>query len=182
MLLLSYSCDKKSYLSPDINNKDLLPDMSDYLSEDYGTQEIAKFLEGVYPSSIGLIVYDDSTRTKPIMYLTRGEADVVFKALESGAVEISYTDFQTIIMPLKMSVKIKAIPEERNDTIFLRGTDGMVRTKIGNEDLPIGTPLPESDDAELVGSFARKDNKPKLFIDLMLPVAVKALIRCEEKK
>ena len=81
------------------------------------------------------------TRTKPVLYLTRGQVNINVKPLKSGAVEISYKDFKTIIMPLKMDVKIKGLLERRNDTIFIRGTDGKVRTKLGKE-MPIGTPLP----------------------------------------
>ncbi len=171
---------KEDYPSPDIEKPELLPNREDYTSEDYGTQEIANQVAGIYKSRIGLIIYDEETRTEPIMYLTSGKTDITVKALNSGAVEISYTDFQTVIMPLKMSVTIKGLLENRNDTIFIRGTSGRVRTKLG-EDMPIGTPLPESDDAELEVAYITKNKNMEMLIDLMLPIAVKALVEAEKK-
>lgn len=180
LVLLFIACTEDDTLSPDIDNANLLPDRGDYLNQDYGTQALANEVAGVYDSSIGLVIYDAETRTKPLLYLTRGETDIHIKPLKSGAVEISYTDFQTIIMPLKMSVTIKGLLEERNDTIFIRGTDGKVRTKKG-KDMPIGTPLPESDDAELTAVYVRNEKKMGMLIDLMLPIHVKALVRAKKK-
>lgn len=179
LFLLFVACTKDNTLSPDVNNGDLLPDVDDYLSTDYGTQEIAAKIAGVYSASISMVIYDTETRNTPVLYLTRGETDITVEALESGAVEISYTNFQTIIMPLKMSVKIKGLLEERNDTIFIRGTDGIVRTK-ASDDMPIGTPLPESDDAELTATYIIKENRMGMLIDLMLPIPIKALVKANK--
>ncbi|PCH73165.1 MAG: hypothetical protein COB98_11010 [Flavobacteriaceae bacterium] len=180
LFLVLVSCTKDDTLSPDIDNNSLLPDRSDYLNQDYGTQALAHKIEGLYDSSIGLVIYDDETRTKPVLYLTRGATEIRIIALESGAVEISYQDFQTLLMPLKMSVTIKGLLEERNDTIFIRGSDGIVRTKRG-EDMPIGTPLPESDDAELTGIYINSEKEMGMLIDLMLPIPIKALVRAQKK-
>lgn len=179
LLLMVPACSMDDDYSADIDNTGLLPDPNDYLDVDYGTQALAQEIAGVYNSSIGLIIYDEETRTKPVLYLTRGETNIDITPLKSGAVTISYQDFSTPIMPLKMSVTIKGLLEKRNDTIFIRGTDGIVRTKLG-DDMPIGTPLPESDDAELTGVYIINENKMGMLIDLMLPIPVKALVRAEK--
>ncbi|MFV0541494.1 MAG: hypothetical protein ACK5MZ_09710 [Aestuariibaculum sp.] len=178
-LTLTVSCTEDNILSPDINDSSLLPDTGDYLDEDYGTQDLANEIAGTYNSSIGLVIYDSETRTEPVLYLTRGDTDINIAALKSGAVEISYYDFQTVLMPLKMSVKIKGLIEEKNDTIYIRGTDGIVRTK-ASDDMPIGTPLPESDDAELTATYIRDKKEMGMLIDLMLPIPVKALVKAKK--
>ncbi len=180
LMLLLLSCTEDNTLSPDIEHSSLLPKREDYLSKDYGTQTIAKEVAGAYKADIGMVIFDDETRTKPIMYLTRGYHDIYIKPLKDGAVELKYTDFQTIIMPLKMSVTIKGLLEKKNDIIYIRGSDGKVRTR--GDNIPIGTPLPESDDAEMLAEYHIKDNKLKLFIDLMLPIAVKAMITGKKKE
>ncbi len=176
---LLMSCTEDNTLSPDVADVTLLPNREDYLSKDYGTQEIAKEVAGVYDSDIGMVIYDEETRTKPIMYLTRGRKDIHIKPLKSGAVELTYTDFQTVMMPLKMSVKIKGLLEKKGNIIYIRGSNGKVRTK--GDDMPIGTPLPESDDAEMLAEYNVQENKLNLFIDLMLPIAVKAMITGKKK-
>lgn len=173
-LMMLPACSKDDY-SPDIHQPSLLPDQADYLDKDYGTQALAREMAGTYPGSIGIVIYDEETRTKPELYLTRGYTDITLTPLKSGALEISYKDFQTVLMPLKMDVTIKALLEKDKDSVFLRGTDGIVRTALG-EDMPIGTPLPESDDAELTGVYVPADKEIGLLIDLMLPMAVKALV------
>ncbi len=172
-------CSTEDHFSVDRDNLALLPDQKDYLETDYGTQEIANEIGGVYHSSIGLVVYDEETRTKPVLYLTRGTTEITIKPLESGAVEISYQNFSTNIMPLRMSLTIKGLLEKRNDTIFIRGADGKVRTK-PNKEMPIGTPLPESDDAAFERAYITKDKKMGMLIDLMLPIPVKALVRAQK--
>lgn len=174
LLMMLPACSRDDY-SPDIRQPSLLPDPADYLDEDYGTQALAREMAGTYRGSIGMVVYDEETRTKPELYLTRGYTDITLKPLQSGALEISYNDFQTVLMPLKVNVTIKVLLEKNKDTVFLRGTDGVVRTALDN-DMPIGTPLPESDDAELTGVYVPADKEIGLLIDLMLPMAVKALV------
>ncbi|MFV0248672.1 MAG: hypothetical protein ACK5H1_06910 [Tenacibaculum sp.] len=174
------ACTEETVLSPDINDQSLLPNRSDYLDQDHGTQALANEIAGTYNSSIGLVIYDAETRSIPVLYLTRGEVEINIKALKSGAVEISYRDFQTIIMPLKMNLNINGLLETQNDTIFIRGTDGKVRTQPGSE-MPIGIPLPESDDVELTGVYISAEKKLGMLIDLMLPIPVKALVRAKKK-
>ncbi|MEA4917389.1 hypothetical protein [Proteiniphilum sp.] len=176
IILLSLpGCEREDHLSPDYGQEKLLPDRDDYLNEDYGTQTFAKELSGIYASEIGLIYYDDETRTIPQLYLTRGEKDIHIDSLASGAVNVYFNKFNTAFMPLQLSVKIKCLLEATVDTIYIRGSDGIVRTS--NDDGPIGAPLPESDDAELIGKYARKTGMIELFIDPMLPVPVKASVK-----
>ena len=172
LVIVLTACSKDAYYSPDIDNMSLLPDREDYLNEDYGTQQYANEMSGIYDSEIGLTYYDAETRTIPQLYLTRGPQDIYIDSISSGAVYVSFERFNTILMPLEMSVKIKSLLEITTDTIYLRGTDGTVRTS--DTDGEIGTPLPESDDAELVGTYARATGKLELFIDPMLPVPIKA--------
>ncbi len=166
------SCAKDTHYSPDINDPGLLPDKEDYLNEDYGTQQLAAEIAGIYNSEIGLVYYDSETRTIPQLYLTRGTKQIAARALASGAVEISFEKFNTAFMPLQLSATIKTLLRAKEDTIFLKGTDGQVRTS--SDDGPIGQPLPESDDAELTGFYIRSKKEWKLLIDLMLPMPVKA--------
>lgn len=175
-LILSVSaCDRENYLSPDYENPDLLPDTGDYLEEDYKTQALAKQISGEYESNIGLIYYDDETRTIPQLYLTQGDKIIHLNSMKSGAVELSFEQFNTAFMPLELSVKFKVLLQQKGDTIFMRGTDGIIRTNNPNGE--IGTPLPESDDGELDGYYLTKDKKMVLQIDLMLPIPIKASIK-----
>lgn len=169
---LLIGCD--DYESPDVKNKDLLPSREDYISQDYGTQALASEAEGTFNSRITMVYYDAETRTIPKLYLTRGQHDVMVKALKSGAVEVSFEKFSTDFMPLQLTVKIKTLLEQKNDTIFMHGTDGMVRTS--DDSGKIGVPLPESDDGELIGFYIPSAKTMKIWIDLMLPVPVKAWI------
>ncbi len=169
-----YGCTKDKD-SPDLLTPGLLPDRGDYLNEDFGTQQYAKELSGIYPSEISLIYYDAETRTIPQLYLTRGFQDIRIDSLTSGAVYVQFEKFNTAFMPLQLSVKIKSLLQVREDTIYLRGTDGQVRTH--NPKAPIGSPLPESDDAELIGKYARATGHLYLFLDPMLPVPLKADIK-----
>src|SRR5690606_37450930 len=93
LLVLLFGCSKNDYYSPDINDPSLLPDRGDYLDEDYGTQALAKEMEGVFSSEIGMIYYDAETRSVPQLYLTRGTKDILLTALASGAVELSFEKF-----------------------------------------------------------------------------------------
>lgn len=172
---LLQSCVKGDHYSPDIDDPSLLPDRDDYTNEDYGTQALAMEIAGSYDSEIGLIYYDAETRTIPQLYLTRGPKDIHIDTLGSGAVTVSFDKFNTTFMPLQLSVKIKALLEENADTIYLRGTDGIVRTS--GEDMPVGTAFPESDDGELAGKYIRSNGELELFIDPMLPVPVKASVK-----
>ena len=178
IVLVLFSCTKDRF-SPDIDDQSLLPKRYDYRNEDYGTQQYANEVSGIYPSEIGLIYYDAETRTIPQLYLTRGGSDIRVDSMSSGAVYVSFEQFTTEFMPLALSIKIKSLLEITTDTIYLRGTDGMVRTT--NPDGEIGTPLPESDDAELIGKYARATGKLELFIDPMLPMPVKASIDGSKK-
>ncbi|MGC4233540.1 MAG: hypothetical protein QM594_11225 [Niabella sp.] len=172
------SCMKGDHYSPDINDPSLLPDRGDYTNEDYGTQALAVEIAGSYNSEIGLIYYDAETRTIPQLYLTRGPQTIHIDTLGSGAANVHFNKFNTAFMPLELSVNIKVLLNASSDTIYLRGTDGMVRTS--GEDMPIGTGFPESDDGELIGAYARHTGELKLFIDPMLPVPVK--LSAEGKK
>ena len=165
-------CD--DYESPDVKNKDLLPGREDYLSQDYGTQALAAETQGVFNSRISMVYFDAETRTIPQLYLTRGQHDITVRALKSGAAAVSFEKFSTDFMPLRLTVNIKTLLEEKNDTIFMHGTDGMVRTSDGSG--KIGIPLPESDDAELTGYYLPSAKTMKIWIDLMLPVPVKAWV------
>lgn len=174
LLGMLYSC-TKDHDSPDLENPGLLPDRGDYLQEDFGTQAYAKELSGIYPSEIGLIYYDAETRTIPQLYLTRGAQDIRIDSLGSGAVYVQFEKFNTEFMPLQLSVKIKSLLQVSKDTIYLRGTDGQVRTD--NSEGQIGSPLPQSDDAELIGKYVRSTGHLQLFIDPMLPVPLKADVK-----
>lgn len=168
------ACERESYLSPDYGDTGLLPDAGDYLDEDYKTQDLAREMSGDYTSNIGLIYYDAETRSIPQLYLTQGTKTICLKNQESGAIELSFDQFNTAFMPLELSVKIKVLLEQKGDTIFMRGTDGVVRAYNPNGE--IGTPLPESDDGELTGYYLRQEKKFNLQIDLMLPIPIKATI------
>ena len=168
------ACERDSYLSPDYGNTELLPDTDDYLEEDYKTQDLAREISGDYNSNIGLIYYDAETRTIPQLYLTQGSKIILLEYQKSGAIELTFEGFNTAFMPLELSVKIKVLLEQKGDTIFMRGTDGVVRTYNSNGE--IGTPLPESDDGELTGYYLRQEKKFNLQIDLMLPIPIKATI------
>ena len=172
ILFFQSGCEREDYLSPDYGQEELLPDREDYLNEDYGTQLLANELSGVYSGEIGLVYYDAETRTIPQLYLTRGEKEIHIDSLSNGAVYVYFDKFNTAFMPLQLSIKVRCLLEATTDTIYLRGSDGIVRTS--NDDGPIGAPLPESDDAELTGKYARKSGAIVLFIDPMLPVPVKA--------
>ncbi len=174
MILLLVRCEREDWLSPDYGREELLPDRDDYLNEDYGTQLLANELAGVYAAEIGLVYYDAETRTIPQLYLTRGEKEICVDSLSNGAVYVYFDKFNTAFMPLQLSIKVRCLLEATTDTIYLRGSDGIVRTS--NDDGPIGAPLPESDDAELIGKYARKSGAIVLFIDPMLPVPVKASV------
>lgn len=169
------ACERDSYLSPDYRDTELLPDTSDYLEEDYKTQDLAREMSGNYNSNIGLIYYDAETRTIPQLYLTQGSIIIHLAAQESGAVELTFEGFNTAFMPLELSVKIKVLLEQKGDTIFMRGTDGIIRTYNPNGE--IGTPLPESDDGELNGYYLRKEGTLNIQLDLMLPIPIKATIK-----
>lgn len=174
-LFLLPACEREEHLSPDLSNPDLLPNTGDYLDEDYKTQPLALEMEGEYDSNIGLIYYDEETRTIPRLYLTQGDKTIHLIALKSGAVELSFEGFNTAFMPLELSAKIKVLLRQEGDTIFMHGTDGRIRTK--NPTGEIGTPLPESDDGELSGYYLRDSKKMVLLLDLMLPIPVKASIK-----
>ncbi|MGO1669572.1 MAG: hypothetical protein ACTHYC_01940 [Sphingobacterium sp.] len=180
LFFLLQSCGKDDHYSPDINDPSLLPDRGDYLTEDYGTQAYANELAGEYDTHIGMIYYDADTRIIPQLYLTGGPHTLIVDSLMSGAVHIHFEKFSTAFMPLQLSVDIKTLLEVTADTIFLRGTDGVVRT--ANPEGPIGTPLPESDDAELIGKYIRRTGDLELLIDPMLPVPVKTIINGTKKQ
>ena len=162
-------------MSPDQANPDLLPDTGDYLDEDYKTQALALEMAGEYESNIGLIYYDEETRTIPQLYLTQGDKNIYLHELKSGAVELSFERFNTAFMPLELSVKFKVLLQEKGDTILMRGTDGIIRTD--NPTGEIGMPLPESDDGELIGYYLREDKKMILQIDPMLAIPIKATVK-----
>lgn len=179
LCFLLTSCERDDYVSPDSENSELLPDPDDYLNEDYKTQALAEEMFGYYDSKIGLIYYDAETRTIPQLYLTQGDKVIYLLNQKSGAIELSFEQFNTAFMPLELSVKIKVLLEQKGDTIFMRGTDGIVRTK--NPEGEIGTPLPESDDGELSGYYLRQKQKFNIQLDLMLPIPIKATITGEKQ-
>lgn len=175
LFFLLSACERDDYMSPDQANPDLLPDTGDYLDEDYKTQALALEMAGEYESNIGLIYYDEETRTIPQLYLTQGNKNIYLHDLKSGALEFSFEGFNTAFMPLELSVKFKVLLQQKGDTIFMKGTDGIIRTN--NPKGEIGTPLPESDDGELNGYYLRGDKKMVLQIDLMLAIPIKASIK-----
>lgn len=175
LFLLFSACERDDYMSPDQANPDLLPDTGDYLDEDYKTQPLALEMAGEYKSNIGLIYYDEETRTIPQLYLTQGDKIIHLQELKSGAAELTFDRFNTAFMPLELSVRFKVLLQEKGDTILMKGTDGIIRTN--NPTGEIGTPLPESDDGELSGYYLRRDKKMVLQIDPMLPIPIKASIK-----
>ncbi len=185
ILLVVSACSQDDHYSPDIDDPSLLPNVSDYLdTTDYGTQVLAKEIAAAYSGrgndscSINLVMYDSETRTIPLLTYTGGNWPVSCVAQSNGSLQFGYKNFQTELMPLKMATDIKVLLElnAAQDTIWLRGTDGKVRTSAG-EGYIIGTGLPESDDAELEGYFVRSSKRLYMLFDLMLPIAVKAHIR-----
>lgn len=183
LLLALWGCSGDDYYSPHLDNPGLLPDRSDYLTVDHGTQALAKEIYEAYTGyqkdsvHIKIVMYDDETRTKPLLTFTERKWPVKMRWLANGALEFGYNNFQTDMMPLKMTTNINTLLElnATQDTIFLRGTDGSVRTKSASGQ-PIGTPLPQSDDAELEGYYVRSTKKLYVLFDLMLPIAMKAHI------
>ncbi len=182
VLFLLFSC-KKDLYSPDYFDPSLLPDTEDYTNTDFGTQELAKEIAEAYSSKnndtcrIGLVIYDSDTRTERLMSLTGANWPIEFRPLKNGMLEFGYTDFQTEIMPLKMTAKINLILKlnTSQDTIWLSGTDGTVQTAVSSDN-PIGTPVPESDEAEFSGFYVRETGQLSAIFDLMLPIAIKAHI------
>lgn len=183
MLMLLCGCSGDDYLSPDLNDPSLLPDRSDYLSKDYGTQALAKEIFEAYTGYkndsvlIKMIMYDDATRKQPLLTFTEQKWPVNMRWLANGALEFGYRNFQTEMMPLKMTANINVLLElnSTKDTIWLRGTDGKIRTAEASGQA-IGTPLPQSDDAELQGYYVRSSKKLSVLLDLMLPIPIKAHI------
>ncbi|MGO3654849.1 MAG: hypothetical protein ACTJFN_10820 [Sphingobacterium sp.] len=177
------SCSKDNYYSPDLDDPSLLPDREDYLNEDYGTQALAKEIYEAYLGygkdsvDIKIVMYDNETRTQPLLTFTESRWPVRMQWLANGALEFGYRNFQTEMMPLEMTTNINVLLELNavQDTIWLRGTDGSVRTAAVSGQ-PIGTPLPQSDDAELEGYYVRSSKKIYVLFDLMLPIAMKAHI------
>lgn len=182
--ILLVSCEIEDGYSTDIFDDSLLPDTEDYLRKDYKTQALAKELKDAFSvpandtCNIQLVIYNNETRTKPTLTFTGTDWPIKITPLENGAIEFGYEHFKTAAMPLKMTTKVKVLLKlsATKDTIYLNGTDGSVRT-IADDSQPIGTPLPESDDAELEGFYVRSNKKLYILFDLMLPIAVKAHIR-----
>lgn len=182
-LFLLQACTKDDKYSPHLKDASLLPDRGDYLTIDYGTQALAKEIAEAYTGfqndsvHIKMVIYDNENRIHPLLAFTEKSWIVEMKSLANGALEFGYTDFQTAMMPLKMTTNIRLLLQENatKDTIWLRGIDGSIRTSASMEQ-PIGTPLPQSDDAELTGYFVRKNKNLHILFDLMLPIAMKAHI------
>lgn len=182
-LLVISSCKKDDWHSPDLDDSSLLPDTDDYTNTDYGTQALAQEIAEAYAQEnhdscrIGMVIYDSETRTERLLSLTGAQWPVRFQPLENGKLEFGYADFQTEIMPLKMTTNIHILLKlnETQDTIWLNGSDGIVRTQVDSQQ-PIGTPLPESDDAEISGFYVRSTQQISMVFDLMLPIAIKAHI------
>lgn len=183
-LMLLWGCSGDDYYSPDLDDPSLLPDREDYLTEDYGTQLLAKEIYEAYTGyqkdsvTIKMVMYDDETRTIPLLTFTEKKWTVKLgNPASSGLLEFSFRDFQTDMMPLKMTANINVLLKlnATQDTIFLSGTGGSVRTKAASGQ-PIGTPLPQSDDAELEGYYVRSNKKLKVLLDPMLPIAMKVHI------
>lgn len=183
VLFLLQSCMKDQHYSSDFGDSSLLPSREDYLNKDYGTQELAQEIYEAYSGfendscDIGLVIYDNETRTKPIITFTESKWTIQLNPLTNGMLEIGFLDLKTEMMPLMMNAKINVLLklDSSQDTIWLSGMDGRVRT-IATPDQPIGTPLPESDDAELTGYYVRSNKNLSILFDLMLPIAVKANI------
>lgn len=182
LVVVVVACSKADDYSPDINNSGLLPNPNNYEDIDYGTQDLALEIAEAYSGiendtcRIGLVYYDAETRTVPIMSLTGANWPISIIPLESGAIDFGFENFNTVFMPLQMTTKTKVVLElnATNDTIHLWGTNGMVRTS-GSE-FPIGTSFPESDDAELIGIYAREDQRLAILLDVMLPLPLKVHI------
>lgn len=164
-------CSKGETFSADINNPDLLPDRENYFDKDYGTQKLAQEMDGIYNSDISVVFYDSETRKIPQLYLTRGEHTIKVSAQKDGTIKIDIERFNTEFMPLYLSTSIKTQLTEKGDTLFLKGSDGAIRTH--NDNGVIGVPEPESDDGELIGTYIRSSRDLKMIIDPMLPMPVK---------
>ncbi|WP_312137076.1 hypothetical protein [Sphingobacterium sp.] len=186
ILLFSFamaSCMKDDYDSPHLSDPSLLPNRADYLTDNYGTRELAREIYEAYLDyqddsvSIKMMMYDNKTRTQPLLTFTESKWPIRTQWLANGSLDFGFRKFQTEMMPLKMTTNINMLLQlnSTKDTIFLRGRDGRVRTEATSEQ-PIGTPLPQSDDAELEGYYVRKSKKLYVLFDLMLPIAMKAHI------
>lgn len=177
------SCMKDDYDSPHLNDPSLLPNRADYLTDNYGTRELAREIYDAYLDyqddsvSIKLMMYDNETRTQPLLTFTESKWPIRTQWLANGSLDFGFRKFQTEMMPLKMTTNINMLLKlnATKDTIFLHGRDGRVRTE-ATSGQPIGTPLPQSDDAELEGYYVRKSKKLYVLFDLMLPIAMKAHI------
>lgn len=128
--------------------------------------------------SLSLLPYllkGQQTRTERVLSLTVSQWPVEFKPIKSGSLNFGFSDFQTEIMPLRITVNINPFLKlnASKDTIWLSGTDGMIRTQIDSTQ-PIGTPLPENDDAEASGFYVRSTQQLSMIFDLMLPISIKA--------
>lgn len=181
ILLVFIGCKKDNFYSDDLLDSSLLPPVEDYDDTDFGTQDLAhEIAQALHQDSllITLVIYDEETRTEQLLSLTGSRWPANFEAQENGALKFNFQDFQTELMPLKMSTAIQILLEadKTQDTIWLTGYDGIVQTKVG-EDATIGTPTPESDDAELSGYYIRSQQKVSIIYDLMLPIAFKAHIK-----
>lgn len=182
LVLVFVACSKEDGYSPDSNNSGLLPNPNNYQDVDYGTQdlalEIAEAYSGIEKDTcrISLVFYDAETRTIPLITLTGANWPIRITPLENGALNFGFENFNTVFMPLQLTTKTKVLLElnATNDTIHLWGTNGMVRTS--GSGFPIGTSFPESDDAELIGIYAREDQRLSILLDLMLSLPLKAHI------
>lgn len=186
ILLFSFamaSCMKDDYDSSHLSDPSLLPNRADYLTDNYGTRELAREIYEAYLDyqddsvSIKMMMYDNKIRTQPLLTFTESKWPIRTQWLANGSLDFGFRKFQTEMMPLKMTTNINMLLQlnATKDTIFLRGRDGRVRTEATSEQ-PIGTPLPQSDDAELEGYYVRKSKKLYVLFDLMLPIAMKAHI------
>jgi len=182
LFMICWGCSGDDYYSPDLN-MDLLPDRKDYYSENYGTQALAKEIYDAYTGKgndsvyIKMVKYDEDTRSQPLLTFTEAKWPIKMRNLDNGLLEFGYRDFQTGMMPLKMTVTINIMLKQNTaqDTIWLKGIEGSVRTRATSVQ-PIGTLFPQSDDAELEGYFVCSTKKLYVLFDLMLPIAIKAHI------
>lgn len=190
LILVLFACSKEKYSSPDLDNSSLLPNRGDYLDTvNYRTRVIAQEIaaqfqqQGKDSCHIQLLMFDSQTRMIPLLSYTGANWPVSMKVNKNGSLQFGYKRFQTEMMPLKMETDIKMLLQlnRTQDTVWLRGADGIVRTSPG-DNYSIGTGLPQSNDAEISGYYVRASKKLKLQFDLMLPLPIKASILRDPNK
>lgn len=154
----------------DFYDDSLLPQKEEYTNANLGTKAEADEIAGAYNSWVQMVYYDKARENK-VLYFTGGRDTINLTANSNGSVHFSLNRFHTVIMPLKLNVDIDVTLVAKEDTIFLNGADGSVRTT--DDGAEIGLELPESDDATIEGYYLRSSHKYSLLLDPMLPIPIK---------